>query len=265
MITNNPKRGCGTLKKGGYYAQGQPRESGTLASWSWLLSEGSYHHAIYADSVPRRKPSLLLFHNTLEDRQIVMDGKVFISPHLALPSYALIDWVGKGNYSPWDFAQETATHGASRRIDSATALTLASVINKAGAIPIVFAHPHIPVFEGSNIKNFIEHTKSFAELFADNGELYTSDTWNHPDFGMNAGNWHGDNHWIVPVLRQLHLENNNKSSVFSPNLASEMMIVPQIFGASWINKVIYVKHPHETKETLSPIVSHGIVPVDIDK
>jgi hypothetical protein len=180
---------------------------------------------------------------------------------LNLPPLALIDHIGSQHYTPYSFYRECVVHGPSRRIPH----NIARAIAKHTPIPIVFTHSWLPVAHPAFVGDLLEWSGITPNH---EGIAYIRPTWDNPDWGIRAKDiYHGDDHWIISVLRQMDKNSNGKekplTKIMPSILVENTLLAEQVYGISWINRVVYIASEEDTDEVLEDILSQGIEPVQI--
>lgn len=260
-VVKNVKRGCGHLKPGGFYASGGAFSStGRLAAWSWVLGDGLIGGHNPLISVPPRLMTIAPLRETLYHGRLSTDfdlsGFTFPYPLQRLPKVALVDHVGRNHYTPWQFAEETIRLGANRRIPAQIAAQIAHFT----PIPILFTHQDMPLVDPDSFAD-LYNMLSFEGATTDTGQTYLNDHW-----GIYAGDDHGDNHWLVSLLKTLHEgQGKHLTEVVPPQVAENLLFTEGAFGISWILRVNYVVTEQESKEELAALIQRGIQPVQADK
>lgn len=254
---SNAARGCGTLVKGGTYAQGRHGKGGTLEDWTWCLGEGVIGGRNLNLSAPARQMGLIRLPETLFNRYVSSEPLPFTTDVLGrLPEFALLDHIGASFYTPWSFANEVKRLGPSRRVPEAMAATIARHL----PIPILFTHSWMPVVDG-------RHQDALLQWAGGVGSWDVSMTHEHPEWGIYASDRnHGDGHWLVPVLNALHRQCEGYKLVgnLPAELAENTLLDEATLGISWINSVIYVSDGTEDDATLESMLERGIEPVRIE-
>jgi hypothetical protein len=260
---SNPERGCGTLKEGGFYARGDIGAHGTLAAWTWALG---YHiigaHNVFASIAARQMDIVNLPRTLIEGRPSKEAIEVLESEPLAkLPPLALIDHVGSEHYTPYSFYRECATHGPSRRIPP----RIAKAIAQHTPMPIVFTHSWLPVADTKVVPDLLAWAGIKPETDA---TAYIGATWQREGWGIRSKDtYSGYDHWIIPVLHEMHESSGGKekhlTKIMPPALAENTLLAEQVYGISWISRVVYIASEDDTDETLEDILNQGIEPVRI--
>jgi hypothetical protein len=232
----NPERGCGRLRAGGYYAQGGASPYGTLID-AWCLAtciEG--RHNVFVKPINNRQLELIDLPATLMAGEIRLPSDPaatgVLYPALKnLPRLALLDHVGSKFYTPYEFAQEVFTHGPSRRIPEQVAAQIAQYT----PMPIVFTHSDIPLFKDDG-------------HYDENHDIACS--WQNPKWGLYVGMESGADHWVIDRL----LIESQVSQFESPHHE-------QIFFISWINRIVYVTNEDDDQDKIERLKEKGIEPV----
>lgn len=257
----NPERGCGQLQQGGCYAQGTTSESGTLNAWTWCLGEGLIGGANYNVTAPPRMMDFIRLPETLQMFKALKEEIDLVFPALRrLKRFALLDHVGENNYTPHQFAMECRAFGASRRIPE----KIAAGIAKHTPIPIVFTHSQIPVVDADAPIGELLKLCGVPEIDIENryyDPVHTNDDW-----GMTIRDWDGSSHWLTPLLAHFAANSSKHlTQILPPPLCDHVLFTEQIFGISWITRVVYVATGTETEDDLNKLLEQGIQPVQIEE
>jgi len=255
---SNPPRGCGRAKEGGFYARGDVGPGGTLSAWSWVLGEHLIGKFNYTISVPARQMQMIHLPATLITGKM-MTTPVDLSdfPHLRnLPPICLLDHVGSAFYTPYSFYSECVQHGPSRRIPE----NIAKVLAGHTPIPIMFTHDWLPVVDHERIDALLAWSQNKRD------RLSFDPTPLDADWGITVeSNYRGRDHWIIPIIRQMHEASNGEqchlTKIMPPELVNDTLIAEQVYGISWITSVVYVAKDGDTDEQLEAMMSLGIEPV----
>lgn len=256
----NPTRGCGTLRKGGFYARGDQSPGGTLNAWSWVLGEHVIGGWNYSISVPARQMQVVHLPGTLvSGKMATVPLPLDDFPHLRnLPPVALLDHIGSQHYTPYSFFDECVKHGPSRRIPP----SIAKAVAHHCPIPILFAHSELPCVDRALRGDLIDWSE------ADRERVTYEPTPFDVDWGItvDATFW-GETHWMVRVLQQIDQRSGGKSchltKLMQPKLAENVLLSEQLYGVSWITRCVYIAQDGDTDETLENIFKLGIEPVRI--
>lgn len=267
MIINtisNPERGCGTLKEGGFYARGDLGNDSNLSTWTWTLGDGIMGGNNYAIEATPRQMQLINLPSTLDVGRAVYepDGLPLTVPgdHALrqLPDIAMLDHVGSSFYTPWSFAGEAMAEGPSRKIPP----QIAKIIAPYTPMPILFTHSWMPMVDPSRLDELIEWTELDPDF------SYFGRTPDIPGWGLGAQDDHGIDHWFTTILVMMHSVKGKVtelSRVMPTPLCEDVLTVEQVFGLSWITRVIYIAPEEADEDDLYPILMDGIHPVRLEK
>lgn len=259
---DNFERGCGTLKKGGFYAQGKPRSNGMLANWTWLLGTGLMTDACTGDqpiiTCPPRQIMVFNLLGSLMTGQRLQDYPEdmvsWFNQHPGIPAKALLDHAGSIHYpNPAEFAEEVMARGPSRKIPQSLARTLV----KYTPLPIVFTHSTIPMAEDAEQRTeIVNHLSRDTDWYETPKEIIVSPTWVQPGFGFtvrdNRG-W-GNDHWQTILMQE----------VSADSYLEILQGTETIFGVSWITEITYVAKDDDNPDFLSDLFADGIESVRIE-
>jgi hypothetical protein len=225
---SNPQRGCGTLVKGGYYAQSSFGQFGLLQSAWCFGSCADGGHGVVITGHPKRAQQVIYLAETLMNGGNWQSGLVtgnWLPSLYNLPEMAILDHVGSNNYTPWSFAQEVFTYGVSRRITP----DLARRIGKdfGANIPILFTHSQMPFMADYDPSI---HYPTFAD-----------EKW-----GIYLGDKNGSDHPMIPIIRKW-----------------DGTVLEQPFLLSWITNVVYIHD--ENNPELSEMMTEYVEVVTIDE
>jgi hypothetical protein len=241
MYKANPKRGCGTKKKGGFYLEGgELDEGGTLWTATYFFGSGLL---VDMDSirgvniqVPPRQMNIHNIPGTIANAQLEPATSKFVPVDTAnwtvyqnlkgkrVKRLGIIDHVGSSYYTPWTFSEETRMLGPSRRTTEEFAFTVAALIQRYGPIPVLFTHSEIPVFETA-----VDREDALTTLMMEPSRKMLEPTWLWEDFGMYAGMDPGNTHYMRHILRAMD----------SGETFDNVMTIEQPFVASWYTRVTY--------------------------
>ena len=252
---SNPKRGCGTLQKGGYYLRSELSPWGKLSAWSWLLGECYMGGINLALSPPARGMTIINLPATVHYRRIVTENLDFEVWHPAianLPKVALLDHVGSKHYNPYTFWHETRSHGVSRRVDEYTA----SVIKDNLPIPIVFTHEQIPMYTDTAQRNDLMLVSNPQRFDYSDDSKHFVPTWFNNDYGLLSRGYTGSDHYMPYTLAEYFIDGQKPPK--------NLQFVEQTFGVSWITECAYVKRDDDDDRKLEEIASSDIRVVEID-
>jgi len=256
------ERGCGTLKEGGFYCRGDRSPNGTLQAWVWALGQHIIGGQNYTVTVPARQMQVINLPQTLLRMRLVSDVKEprgdirWTDNFERLPVVAVIDHIGADNYTPWSFAQECRDMGPSRRIPE----NVAKVIAQHCPMPILFTHSDMPLVD----ERVLDEVSRWADVPA--GAAFEPAPF-APRWGLNRNDYRGDDHWIIPVLEQLHRSKataNNLIKHLPAPVAENILFAEQLLGISWITRCVYIAPEGESEERLQDIFNSGIEPVRLD-
>lgn len=259
----NPSRGCGSLKSGGTYARSDSSIGGQLANWAWTLGTGiEGEHNLYLDA-PARQMGLIALSHSLLAGQVIETVKPLSETEpealRRLPRISLIDHVGSQHYTPYEFVLEAKAYGVSRRIPQ----KIGAKIAKHTPIPIVFTHSDMPIVNQAVVSDLYQHAMSqVGSVFS---EHQFRPTYENPKWGIWAGDFDGEDHWLVPVLHHLSKAKGHLTTKVSANVAEQMMFAEQALGISWITSVVYITTGQETPSELDELYETGIEPVKIEE
>ncbi len=256
----NPQRGCGRLKEGGFYARGDSAPGGTLGAWSWTLGEHVIGGRNLTISVPARQMTVIRLSATLHTRRLMTEAVMLPddSPLTKLPPFAVIDHVGSEFYTPYSFARECVECGPSRRIPA----NVAKAIAPYTPIPIVFTHSWLPITDAGTVNDLLAWAD--PRLIGDDN-LHFSPTYERPSWGIRKGDYYGGDHWIIPVLRRMHEASGEQevhlTKLMPTEIVEQTLTAEQIFGISWLTRVIRVVTGEEDDAELENLLKSGIEPV----
>lgn len=246
MTIANPRRGCGTLKRGGCYGQSDMGVGGKWAAVVWTLDTRMEERHTVSLELGERGAILFNPAATLMSGELIQDARVKpsvfatnrhwqtgwgdrdVAAHLedALPPLAILDHVGRKHYDPLRFVQELKRHGPSRRFTPSFARTLALHIDAHGPTPIFF------------VQRFAILPRPEALNLASIAGGRTPPTFGDPDWGLEARDYDGSDHYIVATLER---EDELTALLFrAPTYQT-------IFVASTICKVRYIAKKGESQ------------------
>lgn len=250
QTAQNPQRGCGTLKKGGYYLQSKSSPDGTLRAWTWLLGSGVLDDAGTSKqpliTCPPRQMEVISLIASIDAGLKIYDAEkeelaALWKQYGELPHRVILDHVGKCHYpTPLEFAVETRMYGPSRRIPG----HIARVVANRLPIPVIFTHSVIPLASKHDINGFVMlHGLNVGPV---------SPTWDWKGFGMTVAGKKdvGSDHWQTFAW------------TFKDDLA-QFEKTETIFGASWITDVVYVTGADDDPDE-DDLWNAGITPVVIE-
>lgn len=241
MYKANPKRGCGTKKKGGFYLEGgELDEGGTLYTATYFFGTGLLEDMDTVRGVnihvPPRQMNIHNIPGTIANAQLEAATSKFVPvdtenwalyQHLKggrVKRLGIIDHVGSSYYTPWTFSEETRMLGPSRRTTEDFAFTVAGLIQRFGPIPVLFTHSEMPVFETE-----VDREDALTALMLEPSRKMLQATWFWGDFGMYNGMNPGITHYMRHVLRAM-----NNGETFD-----NVTTIEQPFVASWYTRVTY--------------------------
>ncbi len=268
-MNRNPERGCGTKKNDAYYLEGDVGDDSPLWAWTWVLGDGLDHViSIARYQIPTRgvvgiNPAVTLLKECfVGDRDPIVLGigekegyEYFLTKTKNAGS---ADHIGHQYYTPMSFAREVMQYGPSRRVPPQTAAFFANIFQRIGPFPMFFSHSQIPLFAGIRQRDAIYEIVD--ELLPKTDyQPWLNACWKYDEWGQYAikNQDAGHKHYLVHTLDILDFGARLKSVRREPAL-NEMWVrlrkmfgnvrfEEQIFGASWMTKVIYTL-PLENKE-----------------
>lgn len=254
----DPPRGCGR-KRPGFYLEGMMGSGGTLSAWTWLLGTHTDDGINCLTDVPARSivvgnlpaslvvgeriPSDMPLSHVLADDAARRRYDEFAA---AMPKAAIFDYVGKKYYTPWEFGEETALYGPSRRVPESVARSVA-FLAASGPVPIVFCYdmPIVAIEERDAIMDL-----AFSGIYQYGESRWTQPTWLQPGFSLysrDAARKDGWEHWLVGLLYLEHLYNAGGVTDERLEIARRLFgAAPRFqtpFGVSWINRVSHARPP----------------------
>ena len=256
----NPVRGCGQLKQGGFYARGDSTPGGTLNAWSWVLGQHVIGGWNYNISATARQMQLVHLPATLATGLLATEPVPLDEfTHMRnLPRVAVLDHVGSQHYTPYAFFEECVQHGPSRRIPP----DIAKAIAKNCPIPILFTHSWLPTCDQNIVADVLLWSES--DVDAVTFDVTTFD----PDWGITTkAEFRGETHWLIPVLREMNRRSGGQechlTKIMPPSLVENTLLVEQLFGISWITRCVYIADANDSESKLADIFKLGIEPVRI--
>lgn len=262
MAIANNQRGCGFLRPGICYLQGEAGDNGTLAPLVWVLGS----HVIDGGSnvfprVPPRGVSLfdpeltldreeLYEYNVgrqLRDARIMGDHRYAGSgkPQLERLSerhpMAIIDHVGESNYTPLSFAAELMRLGPSRAVTASIAKMIAPYLPMR-----IFFTMRLPFFRTERHREAFCTTHLFqdglvmddvvllAQFLSVRDDWSFDPTWSLPQWGWRANEDNGSWHYMIPTLAVQQRTGNRG-----------MYMHESFFCGSWITNARYVLRDDE--------------------
>lgn len=253
----NPGRGCGTKKENAWYLEGSLFSAdGPLWAWTWLLGDGVEN--LFFLGFPPRGMELINPAATIALREKVLDKPEFHPfgdrereeynrMRQATRTLGLGDHVGKQHYTPYSFANEVSHYGPSRRVPEKIAIALNETMRERGAIPIIFTHSEMPIFD--TYEKAEEARDIIEALYPDVvnwNDLNYEPTWIHADFGQYAEReqYTGSDHWLTRVLRAMNdLKNGylegSQAALDARSFFATLRYREQALGMSWITGVTY--------------------------
>jgi hypothetical protein len=259
-MSEDPERGCGTKAPSACYGESPPAGTGgILDPWTWLLSDG------YSDfipiSLPPRKMITLNPAATIVTRGLervpepvfdIVTQERYMRMLAKTRNIGVGDHVGSDNYSCHSFAVETRGFGSSRRMTRQTAKELAALIWNHGAIPFLYSHNRVPVFDDK------QHTKEAFRIVnacsptvdLDTLSMGWIPTWEEEDWTQYTSGktkeqkQMGTRHFMKHVLYvvsnlDMHWRENSKSDFYKDarSFFADVRFVEQAFGMSWLGHI----------------------------
>lgn len=240
----NPPRGCGLKVRGGSYLEADTAPEGTLNRTTWVL--GNHYSGginVYTDGISRRGMSLFNPSATLFTGEVVYDplwvatltketeGQ-WLNLLRSVGTHGLLDYVGHNNYTPWSFTVEAFELGPSRRVTRSFMESIAPYL----PLPVFFAHRGMPIFEDA------EHAadgKDRAIQLVDYPDTGYSQgpTWYGPTWGMGLGDYPGDDHYLLPILRAM---DECEGDLMDSETYESVGFYETLWLASWFTRGTYV-------------------------
>ena len=282
-MTNNPSRGCGTMKEDSYYLKGfmDSDGHGQLWPWTWVLGDG-YDEVILIEfparqvtvinpaaimttkelitAAPRYRPS----SDTLKERYADMKTRT--------RGVGIGDHVGATHYSAHSFAKETKELGPSRKISRDTAIQYNEMMAKYGPLPIMFTHKRVPLFRSIyEQEKALDHVQDTSSEEINWGEKNHNATWLDDKWGQYAEKRQttGQDHYMVQVLGMIgQLDTNWRAHSHTDAwhearaFAKSLNYVEQPIGLSWLTGVTYTL-PSEGKAQAAEKAQLAMPGVDI--
>lgn len=257
MFHVNPPRGCGTKVEGACYLGADMGAGGMLSPFTWLVSSGvAEDPAGHFSTVPHRGCYLGDMALSLVVGETILDG--FAPPSLTdseglarysdyrakMGRYNLMDHVGQESYRPMQFANEVRAYGPSRRVPEAVAALIVDLV----PIPVIFFTP-LPVWRSMDA---FATAVGLAEVVCARGEADIADTrteptWDWEEWGVFAGNNHGDLHGTAVIMDAYerlttapHTYGQTREAQRLTRLLDAARWKQQPFGVSFITRVDYV-------------------------
>ena len=240
IVIEKVRRGCGEMEEGGSYAIGRVGTGGTLATFAWLLRATPFE-------VPPRRIEPVLASDLASEPWIEF-------PLPRTNGYVLLDHVGADAYSVYQFAEECARLGPSRRINP-----YGWPEDVQPPLPILFTHDEAVTADAFGMSL---PYKAIIELFGEKEaeELDWTNTWEHPEFGYEVDldgsrPYAGWSHPMVDVYQ--HFIELKKARKYSEFIRKHNILFEEgIFGASWITNLVYVLGDGE-EEAPADIAARG--------
>lgn len=249
----NPARGCGRLKRGGYYLRGLSGVGGHLSLITWVLGNGIAGNGHPHIEITARKPkefnppATLLFREMCTEKPLGMtpDDECEYGDLLARTrALGIADHVGSEHYTAYQFAKELREHGLSRRVHPDFAFLVNKHVRTKGCVPIFATHSQIPYFRDKvKLRGAYELACDYFPEARDR-EVWEHETWLKPDWGMTEK--YPDKGWGHIMLPILALVDAAYSARKSSRYYDARAIVRKwayhetFFVATWVNQVAYV-------------------------
>lgn len=257
MEITNKQRGCGFLRPGMCYLQGDGSDVGSLSPLVWVLGS----HVIDGGSnvfpvVPPRGVSLFDPELTLDreelyeyivgrqlrdarsmgDHRYAGSGKPQLERLSERHPMAIIDHVGESNYTPLSFAEELLRLGPSRAVQASVARMIAPYLPMriffTMRVPFFRTERHRDEFWDAHMSSdrFEAGDANLLARLESLGRHWSFDaTWSQPEWGWSVHDDNGSSHYMIPVLA-LHQRSGNRG----------MYLHESFFCGSWITSARYV-------------------------
>lgn len=246
----NPARGCGRKKRGGFYLEAGMSPLGTLNAVTYCLGSGMETGENLVLDISARGVWLGDLAASFISGQFININDPWTTPEDQTDWYAqmlgkvgkpvLFDHVGKAHYSPASFVNELLEYGPSRRVPGSVAEQIAGMT----PIAILFCHDDMPLFTSKAQR---DELLSLLDT-VDWTDQQLSPTWRRPDWGLGIENDDGRDHYLVDVIQAMDEE--TAVSTFLKDVPQAR----QPFAISWITHVSYVaQKEEETGEALDEV------------
>jgi hypothetical protein len=275
----NPVRGCGTLKKGGFYLQAEGGPGGTLNRTTWVLGTHVFNTGlwmqdnIFVDAPPRSmqyiNPAATLVKGNVVDIDIKVkmsksEGVLYENLVHAVGTFGVLDHVGSAYYpTPFEFADEVWQYGPSRKVPETMIRWLSD--NGMFPVPVFFAHSRMPMFSTISMRETI-----FKLACKNVGHDPAGPDWQYgptwlkarKGWGMTTESTDtGGNHYLIPILKSLSQFKEAATNMFTATGRDTGIYHQTMFLASWFTRGAYV-----LKDENDPgMHGTGIINIDIDK
>lgn len=240
----NPARGCGRKKRGGFYLEAGMSPLGTLNAVTYCLGSGMETGENLVIDIGARGVWLGDLAASFISGQFININDPWTTPEDQTDWYAqmlgkvgkpvLFDHVGKAHYSPASFVNELLEYGPSRRVPGPVAEQIAGMT----PIAILFCHDDMPLFTSEAQR---DELLSLLDT-VDWTDQQLSPTWRRPDWGLGIECDDGRDHYLVDVIQAM--DGDTAVQAF----LSDVPRTRQPFAISWITHVSYVAQEAEEKD-----------------
>lgn len=240
----NPARGCGRKKRGGFYLEAGMSPLGTLNAVTYCLGSGMETGENLVLDIGARGVWLGDLAASFISGQFININDPWTTPEDQTDWYAqmlgkvgkpvLFDHVGKAHYSPASFVNELLEYGPSRRVPGPVAEQIAGMT----PIAILFCHDDMPLFASEVQRNELLSLLDTVDWT----DQQLSPTWRRPDWGLGIECDDGRDHYLVDVIQAM--DGDTAVQAF----LSDVPRIRQPFAISWITHVSYVAQEAEEKD-----------------
>lgn len=240
----NPARGCGRKKRGGFYLEAGMSPLGTLNAVTYCLGSGVETGENLIINISARGVWLGDLAASFISGQFINIHDLWTAPDGQAEWYAqmlakvgqpvLFDHVGKAHYSPASFVNELLAYGPSRRVPGPVAEQIAGMT----PIAILFCHDDMPLFTSEVQRDELLSLLNTGDLTGQQ----LAPTWRRPDWGLGIECDDGRDHYLVDVIQAM--DGDTAVQAF----LSDVPRTRQPFAISWITHVSYVAQEAEEKD-----------------
>lgn len=240
-------------QQGNYYVEADP----TGPAWIWVLGDGLQGGVNCMAPIPPKQAFWGDPAASLTIGEMLPAGLVKLEQFRRDDRQAmyvkLVDVVGKRGvfsrvpakrFSAARFAEEFTGGRVTRGVARSVAEELAGKL----PLPIFFTHGRIPLFRDEEER---DEARELGEwLTAKTGNLGA--TWARPGWGLRPEDNHGDDHYMLGVLKVIDRLDWDWAAVAECDLWQRarrffkaVNFGEQVFGASWITQLVYVQDVDE--------------------